>query len=194
MKYHEQAVGQTSEWRTPKALLDAIGLTYGLDPCAPLDGYYAVEAKVRFTIRENGLVQSWRGLGQVFANPPWSERRRAVVTWLRKFNTEADGGIFVCVSRTSADWCQEHVFPHCDMVCFPDGKTRFFRPDGSPGPEPTNGIAILARGRIAVEALQQSGLGTCLFVDRTAVLPARLAKLKRATINIERARNAVCEW
>jgi len=176
VKNYEKAVGESSEWRTPKALLDAIGLTYAVDPCAPLDGYYAVQAEVRFTMRDNGLLRPWPP-GLAFVNPPWSETRRAVVPWLKRWNAHDGGGIFVCVARTSDDWFQEFALPHSDQVCFPASKTRFNKPDGSPGSEPTNGVAILARGEVAVEALRKSGLGHCLFVDRSATPSPRIAKL-----------------
>jgi hypothetical protein len=176
---YEKAKGESSEWRTSgPTILDPIGLEYGLDPCAPLSGYYAVRARKVFTIVDNGLAQSWRGYGSVFSNPPWSETRRAVVPWLQKFIAEADGGIFVCVARTSADWFQELVWPNADLVCFPYGKTRFIRPDGSPGPAPTNGIALIAKGEICCDALRRSGLGYCVTVDRTATPPARAAANK----------------
>jgi len=181
---YEKAKGESSEWRTPASLLDPIGLKYGLDPCAPTGGYYAVQAERVFTIADNGLAQSWHGFGSVFVNPPWSETRRAVVPWLRKFFAEADGGIFVCVARTSADWCQEFVFPNAELVCFPAGKTRFIKPDGSPGPSPTNGIALIAKGEIACEALRRSGLGFCLTVDRSAAPPCNTAAGFDASIRL----------
>ena len=165
---YEKAKGESSEWRTPASLLDPIGLKYGLDPCGPTSGYYAVEAGKVFTIIDNGLLQSWRGHGLVFVNPPWSEERRAVACWLCKFFAEADGGIFICVARTSADWFHQLVLPHADLLCFPTGKTRFIKPDGSPGPAPTNGIALIRKGDVACTALRQSGLGFCLTVDRNA--------------------------
>jgi hypothetical protein len=133
-----------------------------------MSGYYAVQAKTVFTAADDGLKKSWRGYGLVYGNPPWSEERRAIVKWLNKFNTEADGGIFVCVARTSADWFHQHVLPYADLLCFPAGKTRFNKPDGSPGPAPTNGIALIAKGDVACEALRRSGLGFCLTVDHSA--------------------------
>jgi DNA N-6-adenine-methyltransferase Dam len=136
MKYHEKAVGQSSEWRTGPAILDPIGLQYGLDPCAPLDGYYCVPALRRFTIHDNGLAQSWRGRGLAFVNPPWSLVRRGVVPWLRKFYEEADGGIFVCVARTSCDWFHELVWPHSERSASPTAKLAFINP-----------MEVLARSR-----------------------------------------------
>jgi hypothetical protein len=169
---YEKAKGNSSEWRTPGSLLDKLGLEYARDPCAPLDGYYCVPAKKIYTKHDNGLLLPW-GDGQVFVNPPWSEERRAVVPWLRKFSAHDGGGIFVCVARTSCDWFHEFVLPHADLLCFPTGKTRFIKPDGSPGPAPTNGIALIAKGEIACEALRRSGLGFCLTVDHSAAPSVR---------------------
>ena len=171
---YEKAKGESSEWRTPAAILNPIGLRYGLDPCAPQSVYCAVRARKVFTVADNGLLQSWRGYGLVFVNPPWSEQKRAVVPWLRTFFAESDGGIFVCVARTSSDWWHQLVLPHSELICFPTGKTRFIKPDGSPGPSPTNGIALLARGAVACAALRRSGLGFCLPVDRSAAPPRTL--------------------
>jgi len=179
MKYHEAAVGLSSEWRTPPSIIEPIGLTYGFDPCAPVNGYCCVEATVRFTVHDNGLTKSWAGLGIGLVNPPWSEKRRAVVGWLCKFFAEADGGIFICVARTSADWFQEIALARAELICLPATKTRFYRADGTPGPEPTNGIALIGKGEIACAALRRSRLGYCINVDRTAAPPARASTGRR---------------
>jgi hypothetical protein len=166
MKYHEQAVGQTSEWRTPKFIFDALELRFAIDPCAPMDGFYCVPADQRLTLQDDGLRRPW-GRGQAFVNPPWSGKRRAVVPWLEYFFFKHDdGGIFVCVARTSCDWWHSLVLPHSELICFPAGKTRFRLPSGDYGDEPTNGIALLAKGPIAIEALRKSKLGFCVRVER----------------------------
>jgi hypothetical protein len=59
----------------------------------------------------------------------------------------------------------------------PTGKTRFIKPDGSPGPSPTNDIALIGVGAAACDALRRSGLGFCLTVDRDAATPTRVATL-----------------
>jgi hypothetical protein len=170
-KNFEKAKGNTSEWRTPATILTALGLKYRLDPCAPTSGYYAVPAEEIYTARDNGLVLPWFGL--VFVNPPWSEKKRAVVPWLHRYLSHDGGGIFLCVARTSCDWWHELVLPRAELICFPTGKTRFFMPDGGPGISPTNGIAILAKGEIACEALRRSGLGYCVTVDLSAAPSTR---------------------
>jgi hypothetical protein len=168
---YEKAVGESSEWRTPQFIFDTLALEFDLDPCAPTFGFNCVPAKRIYTRYDDGLRQPWAGT--VYVNPPWSEERRAVVAWLRKFFAHDGGGIFICVARTSADWFHELVLPHAELICFPTGKTRFHRPDGSLGPEPTNGIALLGMGEVACAALRQSGLGFCLTVDRSAAPSAR---------------------
>jgi len=177
-KNYEKAKGESSEWRTPKPLIDAIGLEYDLDPCAPTFGVCHVPAKKVFTELDDGLLPSWRGLGLVFENAPWSEEKRAIVPWLRKFFDEADGGIALCVARTSCDWWHQLVLPNAQLICFPTGKTRFLDPDGNPGKSPTNGIALVGKGEIACEALRRSGIGFCVTVDRTAAPPTRAVARK----------------
>jgi hypothetical protein len=166
MKYHEQAVGQTSEWRTPKFIFDALRLQFAVDPCAPMDGFYCVPADRRLTMQDDGLRQPW-GKGSAFVNPPWSGKRRAVVPWLEYFFFKHDdGGVFVCVARTSCDWFHELVFPNAELLLFSAGKTRFAKPNGSFGEEPTNGICLIGKGAVCCEALRKSGLGFCVIVDR----------------------------
>jgi DNA N-6-adenine-methyltransferase Dam len=166
VKNYEKAKGQSSEWRTPKFIFDRLGLQFALDPCSPADGYHVVPARRTLTAHDDGLRQSW-GEGLAFVNPPWSDRKRAVVPWLRKFFAHEDGGIFVCVARTSCDWWHELVLPHSELILFPTGKTRFVKPDGSPGPAPTNGIALISKGAAPCAALQRSGLGYCVTVNRS---------------------------
>jgi hypothetical protein len=117
--------------------------------------------------KAKGNTSEWR----TPATPPWSEKKRAVVPWLHRYFSHDGGGIFLCVARTSCDWWHELVLPQAELICFPTGKTRFFMPDGGPGASPTNGIAILAKGEIACEALRRSGLGYCVTVDLSAAPP-----------------------
>lgn len=165
MAEHERSVGQSSEWRTPPAYFDRIGLEFDLDPCWPLTGPCFVPARTRYTVADDGLRQRWHGLAWV--NPPFGGRR-GQVPWLRKF-FEHRNGIALCAARTSADWFHAVVLPNAQLICFPAGKTKFIRPDGSIGKEPGSGIALIGVGRVACEALLRSGLGVCTtVVNRTS--------------------------
>jgi hypothetical protein len=66
---------------------------------------------------------------------------------------------------------RQHVVPNAQVLCFPNGKTKFVRPDGSIGKEPGNGILLLGACDVANDALRRSGLGVCMTVDRTPGRP-----------------------
>src|SRR5262249_43052932 len=78
--------------------------------------------------------------------------------------------IALCAARTSADWFHEVVVPKAELLCFPDGKTKFHRADESIGAEPGTGIVLIGAGEIARKVLRRSRLGFCVTIDRTAAL------------------------
>jgi hypothetical protein len=161
MAEHEQSIGLSSDWYTPPEYFKALGLTFELDPCSPGPGHW-VPAKQIYTKADDGLFQPWHGL--VFMNPPFGGRR-GQVPWLRKFFAHGNG-IALVAARTSADWFYEVVVPNAELLCFPNGKTKFHRPDGSIGKEPGTGIVLIGAGSVACTALRRSGLGACMTIDR----------------------------
>ena len=164
MGEHKKSVGESSEWYTPKAIFDALGLTFDLDPCSPGVGLCHVPARKVFTTAADGLTQPWHGL--VWLNPPFGGRR-GQVPWLRRF-FQHKNGIALCSSLTSADWFHDLVVPNAQVLCFPKGKTKFIRADGSIGKEPGNGIVLIGAGDAANSALLRSGLGACMTLIRNA--------------------------
>jgi hypothetical protein len=156
--------GKNDEWRTPKSIFDALGLTFDLDPCWPLNGPCFVPARHHYTIRDNGLIQPWSGL--VWLNPPFG-KRRGHLPWLELFFANGNG-IALVNALTSSDWFHNVLVPKVaaadGVLCFPKGKTKFLRPDGSVGKEPANGIVLVAIGEVACKALLRSGLGACVRV------------------------------
>jgi hypothetical protein len=81
------------------------------------------------------------------------------VPWLRRFFKHADG-IALVAARTSADWFHEVVVPNAQTLLFPNGKTKFVRPeDGSIGKEPGTGVVLIGMGEVANAALERSDLG-----------------------------------
>jgi hypothetical protein len=61
------------------------------------------------------------------------------------------------------------------LLCFPRGKTKFIRPDGSIGGAPGHGVTLLGMGAVACEALRRSGLGFCTTIERPAAAVGRTA-------------------
>jgi DNA N-6-adenine-methyltransferase (Dam) len=153
MAEHEPCVGETSEWYTPPHIFDALGLTFDLDPCSPGPGHW-VPARQIYTEADDGLAQPWAGL--VFMNAPFGGRN-GHVPWLRKFLDHANG-IAIVRAYTSSAWWHEHM-PRAELICFPRGKTKFIRPDGSIGRAPGHGVALVGMGPVARSALEQSRLG-----------------------------------
>ena len=178
MAEHEPCIGATSEWYTPPAIFQALGLVFELDPCSPGLGHW-VPTQRYFTEEHDGLAQPWSGL--VWLNPPFGGRR-GQVPWIKKFIAHGDG-VGLVASRTSADWWHE-LMPKVDGILFPEGKTKFIGCEkfashvveywrrkfcgpqelrdrgylcehGSPG----TGIALIAMGAVGCDALRHSGLG-----------------------------------
>ena len=125
---------------TPPEYFKAIGLTFDLDPCSPGPGHWVPALKI-YTAADDGLRQPWPPNDRVFMNPPFGGRR-GHVPWLRKFFAHPGGGIALVAARTSADWFHEVVVPNAELLCFPNGKTKFHRPDGSIGREPGTGVVL----------------------------------------------------
>lgn len=162
MAEHELAVPlEPSEWFTPPEYFKVLGLVFDLEPCSPGPDHW-VPAKKIYTKADDGLRQPWHGL--VFMNPPFGGRRGHVPLLLKFF---AHGnGIALCAARTSADWFHEVVVPSAELLCFPNGKTKFIRADGSVGKEPGTGVVLIGAGVVACEALKRSQLGVCMTIIR----------------------------
>jgi hypothetical protein len=171
MSEHEASIGETSEWFTPGTVFNALGLVFDLDPAHPGkdNPYCCVPARQIYTKSDDGLRQPWHGL--IWLNPPFGGRR-GQVPWIQRFFRHGNG-ICLVAARTSADWFHAVVFSTAELLLFPDGKTKFVRPDGTIGKEPGTGVALIGAGEIACNALRRSGLGACVIVDRTAAPSAR---------------------
>jgi len=165
MAEHETSVGATSDWYTPPEIFKALDLTFDLDPASPGPGHW-VPAKKTYTVADDGLRQPWYGL--VFCNPPFGTRN-GHVPWLVRFLDHANG---VCIVRayTSSAWFHEHVVTRAELLCFPKGKTKFIRPDGTVGNAPGHGVVLIGMGAVACTALRKSGLGFCAQILETTTL------------------------
>jgi DNA N-6-adenine-methyltransferase (Dam) len=161
MAEHEPSIGLSSDWFTPRPIFDALRLVFDLDPAHPGrdNPHCVVPARKIFTKADDGLRQPWPPGDLIFMNPPFGGRR-GQVPWLRKF-FQHGSGIALVAARTSADWFHEVVVPNAELLLFPNGKTKFIRPNGSIGKEPGSGVALIAVGSIACAALLRSGLGAC---------------------------------
>ena len=46
MAEYENSIGETSEWYTPRAIFDALGVVFDLDPCSPGAEHWVPARKV----------------------------------------------------------------------------------------------------------------------------------------------------
>lgn len=156
MAEHEPCIGATDEWYTPPEILRALGETFDLDPCSPGADHW-VPARRVYTKADDGLSLPWNGF--VFVNPPFGGRN-GHVPWLKKFLAHGNG-IAIVRAYTSSAWFHQYAVK-AHAMCFPRGKTKFVRPDGSIGKAPGHGVVLLGMGERAVKALERSGLGLCI--------------------------------
>ena len=86
--------------------------------------------------------------------------------WLRKF-LDHGNGVAIVRAYTSSNWFHRYVVPRAETLCFPNGKTKFIRPDGSVGKEPGLGVVLIGMGEIANAALERSRLGFFVHLRST---------------------------
>lgn len=161
MAEHEPCIGASDDWYTPRAIFDALNLTFDLDPCSPGEGHW-VPARHVFTKADDGLSRPWHGC--VFVNPPFGGRE-GHIPWLERF-LDHGNGIAIVRAYTSSGWFHRHL-PRAEMILFPRGKTKFVRPDGSIGSSPGHGVVLIGMGNRPCEHLASSGLG--MVWDRRSI-------------------------
>lgn len=155
MALHEQSVGATDEWYTPRYVFDAMNCSFDIDVASPPQGIPWIPA-AKF-IYENSLDTPWRGT--VWMNPPFGGRN-GIAPWLDKFFNHGDG-VALTPDRTSAPWWQTYA-PRARCILFVNGKIKFIGVDGKPGASPAQGTTLMAIGNRGVGALHRAadnGLG-----------------------------------
>jgi hypothetical protein len=156
MPAHEQSVGATNEWYTPRYVFDAMGVRFDLDVAHP--GLDVVDwVPTSRVISADSLDHDWSGF--VWMNPPFG-RRMGLVPWLEKFFAHGDG-VALVPNRTTPWW--DAFAPRADLTLQVSEKIKFYRPDGTRGEQPGTGTTLFAAGPRGVRALHNAaaaGLGT----------------------------------
>lgn len=159
MALHEQSVGTTNEWYTPRHVFEAMGVHFDLDVASPLASCPADDFCHEVYVRES-LERAWFGF--VWMNPPFGGRN-GIAPWLDKFFAHGDG-VALTPDRTSAPWWQEYA-PKADAILFVAKKLKFIGADGKPGASPAQGTTLMAAGLRGIAALhnaRRTGLGLLL--------------------------------
>jgi len=149
----ETSLGASDEWYTPPEIFSALNINFDLDPCAPQNGSH-VPAEHYYIKQDDGLIMPW--FRTVLMNLPFGGRH-GHVPWLKQFIEHGDG-VAIVRAYTSAGWFHDWAIK-AETMCFPRGKTKFHRPDGSIGKSPGHGIVLLGMGKKANKAVLECNLG-----------------------------------
>ena len=97
--------------RTPKGIFDELNkeFNFELDPCTSTSKPNNLGTKYYFLYPEkDGLVESWKGYGNVFVNPPFKYAKK----WLKKCYEENKKGVTVVAllpSKTETGWWHDYA-------------------------------------------------------------------------------------
>lgn len=165
--------GDSVEWYTPPGIFDALGLTFDLDPCAPVGGLDWIPAARSYSIADDGLTQPWEG--RVWLNPPYGPN---TALWMRKLAAHGHG-LALVFARTETEWWQQTVVG-ADAVCFIAGPLTFVTAAKRPAPYNSGApSALVAFGEDCAEAVAGAGLGMTFGIRSRAL--AYQASLWEAT-------------
>ncbi len=163
---HQRCVGKSQVHLTPKWIIDKLGGTFDLDPCAATDRPWDC-AKQNYVEADDGLSLPWKGF--VWLNPPFD--RYQVGKWIERLANHDPGGICLVHARTEAEWFQP-IWRWAGAICFLDKRIKFCRPDGTEQPANSGAPAVLASfGYQATRLLESSGFGGA-FVNNAVVRKA----------------------
>lgn len=114
---------KADDWETPQELFDNLDAKYHftLDPCSTDEN---AKCAKHYTIRENGLAQSWKG-ETVFCNPPYG---KSIGAWVKKCYDESKHAVIVLLipARTDTAYFHDYIY-HKAQIEFLRGRLKFER-------------------------------------------------------------------
>lgn len=121
--YYSKSVNTRNDWETPKDFFNLLNekFHFTLDPCASDTNHKCAKY---YTIKDNGLVQSWQG-ESVFVNPPFSESEK----WIAKAYLESQKPktkvVMIIPSRTDTVYWHKHIMANAYQIWFCKGRINF---------------------------------------------------------------------
>ncbi len=117
---HQQTVGRSQSWITPKWIIDTLG-PFDLDPCASTPQPWPC---ANYSYTADGLERPWAG--RMWLNPPFE--RYEVGKWINKLADHGQGTALLH-ARTEAEWF-EPVWQKAFVILFLADRLYFHYPDG----------------------------------------------------------------
>ena len=133
---------KTDEWSTPPEFFQALDreFSFTLDPCATEANHKAPNF---YTIKEDGLAQSWAGQ-VVFCNPPYSQAAQ----WIEKAYQEGHQAnttvVLLIPARTDTRYFHNYILNRSE-IRFIKGRLKF---GGSKNAAPFPSMIVIYRGPI----------------------------------------------
>ncbi len=116
----------SSDWETPPEIFEPLDevFQFTLDPCATKK---SAKCRTFYTIKEDGLKQSWKD-ESTFVNPPYGN---AIDKWVLKSYvtlTESKGSLVVMLiaARTETKRWQTMILPNARAICFLKKRVKFW--------------------------------------------------------------------
>jgi phage N-6-adenine-methyltransferase len=144
----------TDDWYTPPYIIEAIGLTYDLDPCAPKGGVPWIPAAAHYSLDDDGLSQPWHG--RVWLNPPYSKP----YPWVERLAEHGDGIALVPADTSTRGWHRWVV--SAEVVLFLRDRVQFVQPGNDNVTSARFPSALVAFGEVCAVAVEASNLGWCV--------------------------------
>lgn len=107
-----------------------------MDPCS--NEHSMVRAKTTYTVKENGLAQTWRGHRLVFMNPPHSTSPNNIEPWMQKAHEEflvtppsrydqtVDQFVGLIPGKPDTAWFHDYV-TRFSVRCFLRGRPKYWQ-------------------------------------------------------------------
>ena len=146
---HESQRAVSVDWFTPSWIFEALGLSFDLDPCAPVGGVPWVPAANHYSAYDNGLTKPWTG--RVWLNPPYG---KLTGKFLARMHDHRDG-IALVFGRTDTAWFHAYAATS-DAILFMAGRIAFVDGRGVTGGSGAGaGSILIAWGADNVRALER---------------------------------------
>jgi phage N-6-adenine-methyltransferase len=155
-----------NEWYTPAEIIEAARKCMGeidLDPASNEIANRVVKAKHYYTAEDNGLERDW--FGNVWLNPPYASD--LIGKFADKLVSEFENysqAVVLVNNATETEWFNK-IIGIGSAVCFPRGRVKFYKPDGSTG-APLQGQAIIYIGNCPDKFIRRfNEIGWCANIN-----------------------------
>lgn len=158
-----------NEWYTPAVYVEAAREVMGgidLDPASSVIANQVIQAEAFYTVEDDGLSHDW--FGRVWMNPPYASDLIGQFSAKLAYHYGTGDVVEAVVlvnNATETGWFGD-LIRMASAVIFPNGRVRFWKPDGELG-APLQGQAIIYLGnypQVFLDVFSKFGWGASINV------------------------------